>query len=375
VRFVDARLASLVVLASLTACKSKARKSPAPAPVVVTSDAVASDISTEAPPAAAPAAATKLPGALYFKRGEALVKLEAGMFTTDFANVGAPLFPSQFALPDGRVVGIASKGDGEAGSEQLVLIGPGTKVERIGPAHTQVRNPAVDPSGAWIVIESKVEPHSELYRIDLASPKPVQLTDNPQGNFSPAILDVKTVVFASSRDGDSEIYKLDLATKKPTRLTAFHRDDWSPRVSPDRKTIAFLSDREGPPRIFLVNADGTQLRRFTASSDTSEEDDPTWSPDGASIAFLRAGKLVVREVVAGAAGSAAAERVLTPDGARDAEPAWSPDGQYIAVSRTRPATSTTPASVADIWVIPLASTDAIAVTSDADARLPRWHTR
>ena len=341
---------ALVLAAALFACKSKS-KEPAPPPPPRITDAALVDATPPSPP-------PRLPGALYFKRGDALVKLEAGAFVTDFTDVGAPLFPSAFALPDGRVVGIASKGDGEAGSEQLVLIGPGSKVERIGPASTQVRNPAVDPRGTWIVIEAKTEPHSELYRIDLASQKSAQLTDNPQGNFSPAVLDEKSVVFASSRDGDSEIYKLDLATKKPTRLTAFHRDDWSPRVSPDGKTIAFLSDREGPPRIFLVSPDGTNLRRLTQTTDDSDEDAPTWSPDGASIAFLRSGKVVVRAL----AGNV--ERVLTPDGTRDAEPTWSPDGQYLAISRGD-----------NIWVLPLASGEPIAVTSTGDARLPRWHAK
>nr|MBA3502636.1 hypothetical protein [Deltaproteobacteria bacterium] len=161
----------VIALSLVVACKSKSSEPPAP---TVTTNTIAVDSAASTTPAAP---APKLPGALYFKRGEALEKLEGGAFVTDFADVGAPLFPSQFTLPDGRVVGIASKGDGEAGSEQLVLIGPGTKVERIGPAHTQVRNPAVDPGGTWIVIESKVEPHSELYRIDLASQKPLQLTN------------------------------------------------------------------------------------------------------------------------------------------------------------------------------------------------------
>jgi hypothetical protein len=136
----------------------------------------------------------KLPGTIYFVRDKALATLDGRRFD----DVGAQVFPSQYAL-GGRLVGIASEGTGEPGSEQLVLIGPGGKVERIGPANTQVRHPAVDPKGQWIVIESKIEPHSELYQIDLATQQTTQLTNNPEGNFEPVAVDSSTIVFVSSR--------------------------------------------------------------------------------------------------------------------------------------------------------------------------------
>jgi TolB protein len=284
----------------------------------------------------------KLPGTLYFVQDGKLAT-SAG---TTFDDVGAPVFPSAFALPDGRLVGIASKGDGEAGSEQLVLIGPGTKVERIGPAITQVRNPAVDRAGKWIVVEAKLEPQSELYKIDVATGKSTRLTTNKQGNFTPATLDAKSIAFASSRDGDSEIYKLDIATKKAKRLTAFHKDDWSPRPSPDGKTIAFLSDREGKPHIFVVGRAGTNLKRLSTGDD--EEDEPAWSPDGKSLAFVRAKQLVVRD----AAGT---ERAFGPA----SEPVWSPDGKWIAITRDN-----------DVVAVPLDGAAPIVVAKNA--RLPRW---
>jgi TolB protein len=287
----------------------------------------------------------KLPGTLYFVQDGKLAKI-AGGTRTSFDDVGAPVFPSQLALPDGRLVGIASKRDGEPGSEQLVLIGPGTKVERIGPAITQVRNPAVDRAGKWIVVEAKLEPQSELYKIDVATGKSTRLTTNKQGNFSPATLDAKSVVFASSRDGDSEIYKLDVTTKKAKRLTAFHKDDWSPRPSPDGKTIAFLSDREGKPHIFVVGSAGTNLHRL--STGDAEEDEPTWSPDGKSMAFVRAKQLVVRD----ASGT---ERTFGPA----SEPTWSPDGKWIAITRDNA-----------LVAVPLDGAAPIVVAKNA--RLPRW---
>lgn len=288
----------------------------------------------------------KLPGELYYVQDGKLAKLANGA-TSRFDDVGAPVFPSPRALPDGRLVGIASKGNGEPGSEQLVLIGPGTKVERIGPAITQVRNPAVDRAGKWIVVEAKLEPQSELYKIDVASGKSTRLTDNKQGNFTPATLDAKAIAFASSRDGDSEIYRLDIATKKARRLTAFHKDDWSPQPSPDGKTIAFLSDREGKPHVFLINASGANLKRLATGTD--EEDEPVWSPDGKAIAFTRAKQLVVRELASGA------ERAFGPA----SEPAWSPDGKWIAVTR-------------DGSVVAIPRDGGAPVVVAKNARLPRW---
>lgn len=320
--------------------------------------------------ATAASAETRLPGTLYFVQDGKLAKLANGALTTDFTDVGAPVYPSQLALPDGRLVGIASKGNGEPGSEQLVLIGPDTKVERFGPAITQVRNPAV--VGKAIVVEAKLEPQSELYRIDLATQKSTRLTNNKQGNFAPAAIDGKSIAFASSRDGDSEIYKLDVTTKKAKRLTAFHKDDWSPRPSPDGKTIAFLSDRTGTPKIYLVEADGTMLRRLT-DVDAFEEDDPVWSPDGKSIAFIatrtgdkarRNGNVV--EIGGGLANSAlvvyevrkAKQHVLTKDLVAS-EPAWSPDGKWIAVTVGT-----------EILAVPVSGEAPVVVAKNA--RLPRW---
>jgi TolB protein len=290
--------------------------------------------------------ADRLPGTLWFTSNGELARLARGKLGTSFNDVGAPVFPSRFALPDGRIVGIASKGTGDAGSEQLVLVGH--DIARIGPANTQVRNPAVDPAGKWIVIEGRVEPHSELYKIDLATQEATRLTNNKEGNFTPAVLG-DAIVFASSRDGDSELYKL--AGEKQIRLTAFHRDDWSPQPSPDGKTIAFLSDREGKPRVCLIDADGTKFRRLTKRTD-GEEADPLWSPDGKSILYTAGKQLVLHELATGN------EREL----GAGLEPAFSPDGTWLAVIRAD-----------DIWVLPTDGTHALQVTmGPAVERLPRW---
>lgn len=328
------------------------------------------------PPAgsAAPAAAA-LSGTLWYieERPPKLVRLARGT-RTEVTSTNGDLFPSPYALPDGRLVAVASRGDGAADSEQLALVAPDGGVERIGFAAVSVRSPAVDPRGRWIVIAANADGHSDLYRVDLVAPggaspsPPVRLTNDVKGNFAPALLGADSVVFASSRDGDSELYRMAVAPgAKPQlqRLTAFHRDDWAPAPAPDGKTIAFLSDREGRPRIFLVAADGTGLRRLTQRTDDTDETAPVWSPDGKSIAYLveRAGEsnLWLRDVASGR------ERILTPAGVRDYEPNFSPDGAWLAISRGRGDHD------GDLWAIPTTTGAAFRITSaPGSERLPRW---
>ncbi len=60
--------------------------------------------------------------------------------------------------------------------------------------------------------------------------------------------------------------------------------DRSPRWSPDGKRIAFTSDRSGKYQVWMINADGTDLRQITFSEKTGVVA-PIFSPDGSRIAF------------------------------------------------------------------------------------------
>jgi len=376
-----AALAALVVAsAAVAACERKERP-PAPAGGSGSGSGSGSGGASAALAALAPAGAAispeakRLPGVLWFvedRPAHKLVRL-AGGARTEITAPGGDLFPSPWVLPDGRLVAIASRGDGGPAAEQLALVRADGDVQRIGPAAASVRSPAVDPRGRWIVIAANTDGHSDLYRIELAAAAqpapapPPRLTNDPQGNFEPARLGDDAIAFASSRDGDSEIYRMPAAGGKPQRLTAFHRDDWGAAPSPDGKTLAFLSAREGRARIFLMAADGTELRRLTARKDKDrDEAAPVWSPDGRSIAYLIEGggesNLWLRDVAAGT------ERVLTPLRVRDLEPCFSPDGAWIAVSRGMGERD------GDLWAVPTApGGEALRLTAGPGLeRLPRW---
>lgn len=68
----------------------------------------------------------------------------------------------------------------------------------------------------------------------------------------------------------------------PARGTAEHHN-YLPAWSPDGTRLAFMSNRDGNPEIYVVNRDGSGLRRITTHP--GNDATPTWSPTGAQLAF------------------------------------------------------------------------------------------
>ena len=146
------------------------------------------------------------------------------------------------------------------------------------------------------------------------------------------------ILFGSDRDGTPEIYVMDADGANLVRLTT---DAWvqiapvtevaSLAWSPDGTRIAFIADRAGDRRIFVMNADGTGLVRLTDHPAGSGA--PAWSPDGRRIAFTvqRFGNDEI--FVINADGTELVN--LTHHAADDAAPAWSPDGNRIAFTSNR----------------------------------------
>ena len=103
----------------------------------------------------------------------------------------------------------------------------------------------------------------------------------------------------------------------------------TPSWSPDGRAIAFVSNRDGNPEIYVMNADGSEPRRLT--QEALRDGGPAWSPDGRKIAFERWVGRHPDIYVMNADGSG--QRSLTTGSAMDVLPVWSPDGRKIAFVR------------------------------------------
>ncbi len=125
--------------------------------------------------------------------------------------------------------------------------------------------------------------------------KPVELTPDHPECFVPQFTpDGKTIVFFR-RDGD--VYRVDADGKNFKRLTEgnkyvefrlspkdSHGSTDGPDVSPDGKRVTFIALKDGVPRVFVVNIDGTNKRQVTARKTPCGR--VKWSPDGKQLSFV-----------------------------------------------------------------------------------------
>ena len=85
---------------------------------------------------------------------------------------------------------------------------------------------------------------------------------------------------------DSDVWLVRADGSGDRQLTRSPGSDSSPRWSPDGKSIAFLSDRDGGKNaIWLLDPDGGEPRKLTSEPVAIREFE--WSPDGKTIAFVR----------------------------------------------------------------------------------------
>jgi Tol biopolymer transport system component len=142
-----------------------------------------------------------------------------------------------------------------------------------------------------------------------------------------------SILFASTRAADlhDEIWLLDTRSGTRRNLSRHPTSDRLPAPSPDGKSIAFVSDREGAEAIWLVRPSGGKRRLAGPFRDTRIVHWLVWSPDGDALAFLmsplRGGASRMELWLVSTSGHL---RRLLANVAH--EPAWSPDGNTLAVT-------------------------------------------
>jgi Tol biopolymer transport system component len=91
------------------------------------------------------------------------------------------------------------------------------------------------------------------------------------------------LAFSSNRQGNPEIYVLNLEGGSPIRLTNTDAIDWLPDWSPDGRRIAFTSNRTGGYDLWVMESDGSGQTAWVTTP--AWDDYPRWAPDGQRLSF------------------------------------------------------------------------------------------
>jgi TolB protein len=130
-----------------------------------------------------------------------------------------------------------------------------------------------------------------------------------------------------SREGGSQIFLINPDGSGVRRLTSSSAIDTEPRFSPDGRFIYFTSDRGGSPQVYRMPASGGEPQRVTFEG--SYNVSPRISPDGKTLAYItrNEGKFQVALLDL----SNRQVQILT-DSDRDESPSFAPNGRMILLA-------------------------------------------
>lgn len=116
------------------------------------------------------------------------------------------------------------------------------------------------------------------------------------------------------------------------RLTSHEAPDYHVKWSPDGKDIAFVSQRSGEPKIWIVRSAGGEPTLLETG--LSGDHHISWSPDASWIAFdaMENGGPPNIWIIPVKGGKA---RKILDDRGPNFHPAWSPDGKRLAYCSNR----------------------------------------
>lgn len=149
------------------------------------------------------------------------------------------------------------------------------------------------PDGRHLLLTLSQGGNPDIYKMTVDGQSLERITRGPGAsmNVEPDInLGATRIAFSSDRSGQPMIYTMTTAGTDVKRFTFAGKYNASPVWSPDGTKIAFAGYDKGHFDIFVINADGTGLKRLTDAKQPSgkgaDNEDPSWSPCGRHIMFV-----------------------------------------------------------------------------------------
>jgi TolB protein len=135
--------------------------------------------------------------------------------------------------------------------------------------------------------------------------------------------DGRSIAYTSWRRGGANIFISNIYQATMEEVTKGNEESWLAAWSPDGARLCFASPREGKghTNLYIINRDGSNLRKLT--NHPSINTSPTWSPSGTQIAFSsdRTGPPKIYVIAADGVGQ---PQSITPSESYADKATWSP---------------------------------------------------
>ena len=202
-------------------------------------------------------------------------------------------------IPNSRIL-LFSRAADPYGYGEIYLLTKQGEIRQIVDNTHQNYNPSITRNGDWIAFHRWMTPGDftslELFMVEIGTGTEVRLTND---DFATAIpkwnADGTRLVYSSWRTYDTtteaNIFVLDLTDWSVTQITSDpeHEDNDPSWCGTD--AIALKSTRNSGEKyqeeIYIMNRDGSNLRRLSSRDGWESDHDPRCSPDGEWIYFYR----------------------------------------------------------------------------------------